>query len=150
FSGSAYTNGRISTVASTIVITYPDSQTAVIDVTTDFAAAEVLTITGLRFQSFTGTHPLDNLQLFTDPPPAGVAILDSKTIGIGRPTIALASNQTFGAGDPSTALSMVTITEDASVPRIFSNGIQIQIPAGLNMTWDQTIQQLSDGLVFGG
>jgi hypothetical protein len=149
FSGLAFTNNRITTVPNTtVVITYPDAKTAVITVTSNFAADEDLVITGMRFQNFNGTHPFDNLQLFVDP--LGAAILDSKTIGVGKPTIALASSQTFGAGDPSTALSQMTIAEDPNVARIQSNGILIHIPAGLNMSWDQSVQTLADGLVFGG
>lgn len=145
FTGSAM--GDIPSGAATVVVTYPDAQTAVIAVGTNFSPSDTLQVTGLQFQNFTAANAGTNLQLKVDP--TGAPVPDSATKAIGDPTISLASNQTFGKGDPSTALVAVTVTEDASVPRITSaNSIRIHIPAGLSMSWDTTIT--SAGLNFTG
>jgi hypothetical protein len=130
-------------------VSYPDARTLLINVTADFSAGDVLTINGLQFQNFSAAQAPDNLELYVDP--LGAAVTDSKTVGIGRPDIAISSNQTFGVGDPSTILNPITITEDASVPRIqTATGIRIHIPAGLAMTWDNTVHNGADGLSFIG
>jgi hypothetical protein len=142
--------GHIPIGGATVIMTYSGGgKIATLEVGTDFLAAEVVTIDGMQFQSFTGTHDFTRVQLFTDP--GGAPIQASTTIGIGRPNIALQSSQSFGQGDPSTALSQVTITEDAFVQRINAGtGIEIQIPGGLTADWDTTITSTAAGLSFGG
>src|SRR5579862_5470982 len=142
-SGAGHVTGSANKVS------YPTTRIALISLGSDFTVAQTLTVSGLRFANFSSAAAPSHLDLFVDPLGSGVP--DDKTIGIGQPTIALSVSQTFGTGDPSTVLNPVTVTEDATVPRITSaNGIRIEIPAGLNMSWDTTIQALTDGLAFAG
>ncbi|HVE39868.1 MAG TPA: hypothetical protein VNM14_08280 [Planctomycetota bacterium] len=150
FNGTA--SGNVPAGGAAFVITYTDPKTAVIDVTTNFAAGDTLIIGGLRFQNFAAANAGDRLQLFVDP--LGAAVLDSKVVGIGQPSMVLSADQSFGTGDASTTLNTVTITEDGSVARIKSaSEIRIHIPpmpGGLDMTWDTTIQTIGQGLNFTG
>jgi hypothetical protein len=141
--------GNVGPDGSGNVVTYPDAQTALIHVITNFGAGDTLQVSGLKFQTFSAPHDLDFLQLFVDP--MGSAVQDSQTIGIGQPTIVLSAPQLFGSGDPSTVLNTVTLTEDAHIPRMqAANKIRIHLPVLLLMNWDTTIQSRNNGLVFGG
>jgi hypothetical protein len=144
-SGTAQAAGHIS---ATPALSYSArNHTVLIPVTSNFGTSQTAIIAGLRFMSFSAPSASDFLQLFVDPTGSGVP--DNRTIGIGQPTIALSASQIFGVGDPSTALNAVTVTEDASVPRIRSAvGILIVIPAGLAMSWDTSV--VGAGLSFGG
>src|SRR5882672_92115 len=143
--------GAVHVTGAAVKVSYPDTKTALIILASDFAAGEVLTVSGLQFRNFTAPDPPANLDLFVDPVGSGVP--DDKTIAIGRPTIALPGPQSFGTGDASTVLTTVTVTEDPTVPRITSaNGITIRLPvnAVLDMTWDTSITTLGQGLAFTG
>ena len=53
------------------------------------------------------------------------------------PSISSAANQEFRVDGDSTAISTITITDDASTPGINTeDDIRIRIPSGFNMTWD--------------
>jgi uncharacterized protein YjiK len=55
------------------------------------------------------------------------------------PTISSAANQSFTVGDGTTAISTITITDNATTPTITAaNDIRIRIPDGMNMVWDTT------------
>jgi len=147
FGGSAA--GNVGPDGSGNIVTYTGGLSARINVKINFGAGDTLVVTGLKFNLFTAPHASDTLQLFVDP--LGSAVLDPATIGIGQPTIVLAASQVFGVADAPTALGTLTVTEDASVPRIQSGPqIRVHIPPGLAMSWDTTIQKTMDGLVFGG
>jgi len=128
-----------------------DHKTVTILLGSDFAAGETLTIGGLQFTNFSGTHAPANLDLFVDLAGSGVA--DDKTIGIGRPSISLAGAQSFGTSDPPTAITAITVTEDAIVPRIRAvNGVVIRLPGAgtLNCVFDTSVTGTAQGLAFTG
>ncbi len=57
--------------------------------------------------------------------------------GGGTPTISSAANQSFIVDNATTAISDITITDDASSPTITADkDIRIRIPSGFNMIWD--------------
>ncbi|MHC4979393.1 MAG: right-handed parallel beta-helix repeat-containing protein, partial [Planctomycetota bacterium] len=56
-------------------------------------------------------------------------------------TISSDSDQAFGVGDAATAISPITVTDDATPLINFNDDIRIRIPAGFNMTWDTTDTQ---------
>jgi len=126
--------GGASNVSTTV--SYEDSnKTLVIDVTTDFAASDSITVSGLTFTNFSATSSADNLELETADN-GSTASYDDKTITIVGPIISSVANQTFAVGDPTTAISTMTIT-DASSPAITdANDIRIKIPSTFNMEWD--------------
>jgi len=118
---------------------FPDVKTLNIPITADFAPGQTLTISGLQFTNFTAGSPLLGLQLRVNLG-GPIAATDAFKKTIGAPTISSAANQTFGTLDPATAASVITITDDATTPRI-RNGfdIRVRIPAGFNMDFDTTI-----------
>jgi len=125
-------------VSSTV--SYEDGgATLVLDVTSNFAPGDTITIAGLSFLDFTAASGTDNLELEVDN--AGtVAAEDDKAIQIlaaGTPTISSELDQSFRVGDPPVSNSTITVRADAAAPTITAaNDIRIRIPFGLNMQWD--------------
>ncbi|MBA7511636.1 hypothetical protein ES705_03632 [subsurface metagenome] len=127
--------GAASKVSTTV--SYEDSnKTLVVDVTTDFAASDSITVSDLSFKNFSATSAADNLELETANN-GSTAAYDDKTITIVGPTISSAANQTFAVGGPATAISTMTITDASTSPAITAtNDIRIKIPSTFNMEWD--------------
>jgi photosystem II stability/assembly factor-like uncharacterized protein len=127
--------GAAAKVSATV--SYPDSRTLLVDVTSDFAAADSITISGLSFSSFSAVSSADNLELDTNNDAAADAT-DDKTVQIVAPlSISSAANQTFTVGDPDTGISTITVTDHGQTPLITAaSDIRIRIPATFNMTWD--------------
>jgi len=118
-------------------VSFPDNKTLLIDVTSDFAAGDTLTISGLSFTNFSAASGQDNLELYID----GGHVLntvDTKTILIGtKAIISSDSNQDFAVGDWSTEISPITIraiTDDADINS--ANDIRIKIPSTFPMIWN--------------
>ncbi|MFZ3138927.1 MAG: hypothetical protein WA126_16220 [Thermodesulfovibrionales bacterium] len=130
FGGSAATK-----VNSTV--SFPDNKTLLIDVTSDFAAGDTLTVEGLSFTNFSAVSGQDNLELYID---GGHTLCteNAKTILIGtKAIISSTADQTFAIGDWSTAISPITIkaiTDDADIKS--GNDIRIKIPSAFPMEWD--------------
>ncbi len=122
-------------------VSYEDAgHTLVLDVLSNFAPGDVLTIAGLSYANFTAVAGLDNLELVVSGTGGGTAAYDDKTISIGAPTISSAVNQIFSVGDPSTGNSIITITDDPVTATIRTDKeIRIRIPTGFNMTWNPSI-----------
>ena len=132
---------------STTLLAYEDSnQTAVIDVTANFATAEQITVSGLAFTSFTAISALDNLELevLND---AGLSATDDKTIEIltGNASLVSAADQSFGVGNPATAIQLITVTDSGTPAITAANDIRIRIPAGFNMEWDTSVTSATIG-----
>lgn len=127
--------GKVSATVS-----YEDGgMTLVVNVTSDFAPGDVLTLSALKFKNFTAASPPEYLQLVVSGAGGATAVTDDKTKTINGVTIASAANQIFRVGDPATLISPITIT-DAAPPLIKNKkDLQIHIPAGFNMTWDASI-----------
>jgi hypothetical protein len=129
--------GSSNAKVSTALLPYEDAgKTAVLNVvTSDFGAAETVTITGLRFANFAaaGTGQL-MLELDLD----GTAeAVDAGTKAVGAPTIASDADQAFNTGDAATAISPITVTDDLVTARLrMGADVRIRIPAGFNMSWD--------------
>jgi len=70
----------------------------------------------------------------------GVTATDSKTLTIiDLYGISSAANQSFAVGDADTAISTITLTDDAATPTITAaNDLRIRIPSSFNMSWDTT------------
>ena len=131
--GSA--SGKVSSTVS-----YEDAgQTLVLDVTTDFAGGDQLTIADLGFHNFTGTTPFDNLELAVNGASGPSAATDDKTLRVYGPlSFSSAANQLFNQDDAATPMSLITLTEDATPSVTMANDLRIRIPATFNMTWDTT------------
>jgi len=122
--------------ASTTVSYEDGGRTLVINVTTNFAAGDKVTVAGLQYSNFTAVSPVDRLQLVVSGPGGGTAAIDSKTIIIQAPTISSAANQTFGVGNAATNISAITITDAATATITAASDLRIRIPTGFNMTWN--------------
>ncbi len=121
-------------------VSYEDAgATLVLDVTSNFAAGDTITIADLSFVDFNSAAGPDKLGLEVDN--AGtIAAEDDKTIEIlagGTPTISSELDQSFRVGDPPVSNSTITVQADAAAPTITAaNDIRIRIPFGFNMRWD--------------
>jgi len=115
-------------------------KTLVLDVATDFAAGDYITVSGAKFANFTASSTADHLGMCVDDDGTAEAT-DDQTITISPdtiPYICSASDQIFFVGGGTTAISQITVT-DASTPTITAaNDIRIRIPSTFNMTWDNT------------
>lgn len=117
---------------------YPNSKTLQILINTDFTGNQTLTLSGLQFTNFSAASNPAALQLrVTVGGP--VAATDNRTKAIGAPTISSLVNQVFGVGDPTTTAAQITITDDATTPRIQpGTDIRVRIPSAFNMVWANT------------
>ena len=121
-------------------VSYEDGgKTLVLNVTTNFAGADQLVVSGLQYTSFTAPSAADYLQLVVTGPGGSTVARDSRTMQIAQPTIASAANQLFLVGQPATAMSAITVA-DAGAPTITAAlDIRIRIPATLSMTWNTAL-----------
>jgi uncharacterized repeat protein (TIGR01451 family) len=133
--------GKVSTTVS-----YENSgQVLVLNVTTNFAAGDQLTVAGLQFTNFTATAAASNLQLVVAGAGGATAVTDAKTIRVfDRYGISSGANQVFLVGDPSTTLSPITVTDNGTTPTVTAKqDIRIFIPSGFNMSWDNTVTSVT-------
>ena len=114
-------------------------KTLVINVTTNFAVGDVITVSGLRFTSFSAASPADNMLLVVTGAGGATAATDTRTMVVVGATISSAANQTFLVGNPTTLMSALTITDGTTATITATNDIRVRIPAGFNMTWDPSI-----------
>ncbi len=129
--------GKVSSTVS-----YEDGgKTLVIDVLTDFAPNDVITISGLSFRNFTAASPDDNLELEVRNDGA-VSAEDDKVVFIVfiavTPNLSSAADQSFTVGDPVTEMVTLRVTDDPFPQITAANDIRIRIPVGLDMIWDTT------------
>jgi uncharacterized protein YjiK len=142
---SAVITGGASSKVSTTV-SYPDSKTLLIDVTSDFAASDTITISGLSFSSFTAASSADNLELVIAGAGGAVAATDSKTKTIVAPSISSRADQSFDADISATTSEPITITASSATTSITAaNNIRIKIPDSLGLTWDTTDTSITIG-----
>jgi len=135
-------SGKVSTTMS-----YEDGgKTLVLDVTSDFAGGDYVTVSDLSFANFTAISAVDNLELEVNNDDV-VSATDGKTITIiDRYGISSEDHQAFLVGDPATFISTITITDDAVTKSIKKkNDIRIRIPSSFNMTWDTSTTSVSLG-----
>ena len=126
--------GKVSTTVS-----YEDGgRTLVLDVTSDFAAADQITISGLSFENFSAVSAADNLELEVKNNDV-VQNTDDKTIAIADLSISSAANQEFIVGDSATEISAIMVTDGTTAALITAaNDIRIHIPDDFYMLWDTT------------
>ncbi len=117
-------------------------RTLVIDVTSDFAAGDTLEISSICHVETSADAPSgasghiglsvdgDSIPEASDPFTWTVAVLG----------VSSAANQSFQVDDFSTEMSPLTITEDTTNVTMKQYGtISIEIPYGLDMTWDTSV-----------
>jgi len=89
-SSAAQATAKVSTTVS-----YEDSgKTLVLNVTSNFAASDQITISGLSFSGFTAVSAADNLELEVKNN-NGVAAYDDKSIAIRAPRLYVSRRQVF-------------------------------------------------------
>jgi uncharacterized repeat protein (TIGR01451 family) len=117
----------------------------VVNVTTNFVAGDVITISGLRFTSFTATSSATSLELVTGGAGGVVVDADDKTKRIVATSLSSAANQTFVVGGAATAMSPITITDATTPAMTAANDIRIRIPAAFNMIWNTAVTTATIG-----
>nr|MBP7831772.1 alkaline phosphatase D family protein [Candidatus Paceibacterota bacterium] len=138
---TATIGGAASAKVSGTTVTFEDSsKTAVINVTSNFAAGDVVTIAGLKFKNFNAAVAKSNLgiDIAND---GGADSTDTRTIEI-LPTSGAAvysvKNHAFNVSQATQTIDTITVV-DGSTPAITAaNDIRVKIPSGFNMTWDAT------------
>ncbi len=135
--------GKVSTTVS-----YENSgQILVLNVTSNFAVGDQITVSGLQYNNFTAVSAANNLQLVVSGSAGGgTAATSDKTSQIYAPlSISSAANQMFNVGMGAHTISAITITGDASSQINTANGLRIRIPSGLNMTWNTALTTATIG-----
>ena len=138
---SAAVTGDAAGKVSATLLPFEDSgRTLVLDVTSNFAGGESITVSGLSFASFTAASVVDNLELVVTGAAGATEDEDDRTIAIGDLLISSAAEQLFTISSPATTAQTITITESATSLAISSvNDIRIRVPTGFNMTWDTSV-----------
>ena len=99
--GTVTIGGGASAKVSTTVLGYANGdKTVVLNVTTDFAAGEQITVSGLKFISFTAASSADNLDVVVGGSGGAVVATDDKTIAVGVPRPSAAATQTRSQAAP--------------------------------------------------
>ena len=149
-SGTAVTSGHVAAAPAIVYLNdaMGDKKIACIPVGTDFDPDDTLILAGLEFTGFSTVTDPDNLELIIDGNPLGTTVAeDDKFKRTSAAIITSAADQFFLAGDGLTPISPITIIEHPTSASItMANGIVIDIPAGLDMTWDT----LDFSATFGG
>jgi hypothetical protein len=132
------TIGGAAAAKVSTAVTYEDAgKTLVLDVTSNFAAGDQITVSALQYGSFTAVSAAAGIQLVISGPAGSTIATSNRTKQIVQPTIVSAANQTFTVGDAAANISTVTITDNATSPSITAaDNIRIRIPTGFNMTWN--------------
>src|SRR5439155_1348764 len=121
-------------------VSYEDGgKTLVLNVTTDLAGGDQITVSGLQYASFTAPSAADNLELVASGSAGGTTASDTRTIQIVQPTLLSAANQTFVVGQAATAMSAITITDAVTATITAASDVRIRIPATFNMTWNTAL-----------
>src|SRR6266566_2789442 len=122
-------------------VSYEDGgKTLVLAVTSDFAANDQIVVSGLQYQSFSAPAAADNLELVVSGAAGATNASDSRTFHIVTPaTMSSAANQVFVVAQAPTAISPITLTDDATPTVTAVNDIRIRIPATLTMTWNTAL-----------
>ena len=141
--------GTASAKVSTTLLAYEDSShTLVLNVTSNFAANDTLTISGLKFNNFTAISATDNLVIIIAGAGGATANSDNqwKKIQVPQPSLSSGSSQRFIPWQASTVANTMTVTDDAQIPQIkAATDLRIRIPATFNMTWDTSVTTVTLG-----
>jgi hypothetical protein len=152
---STDTTATIGGAASSKVdttVTYEDSDaTLVLNVTSNFAAGDVITVSDLSFKSFSAVSSVDYLALEVYNDDVVIAT-DDKTIAIGAPTyrsIGTDSGDLYSVGTASTtaASAVVTFGGGATLPANVGQGDKLTLGGGGPSTLFS--DDFTDGVITG-
>jgi outer membrane protein assembly factor BamB len=134
--------GPAATKVATQVKGFEDAgHTLVLNVTSDFAPSDQLTVSGLKFFSFTAPAAATNVELETENDGLATAF-DDKTIEIfpaSSPTLSSDDDQAFVTGEPPVPMVPLTVSEGTTASITAANDIRVRIPSSFNMTWDPSV-----------
>jgi len=119
--------GAAGKVSATLSAYEDSNKTAVLDVTSNFAASDQLTIAGLKFRDFTAASAADNLQLVVAGSGGATAATDDKTITIVDSGVKSAGSRILNdnAGRTPVAAEDVDVTSwDKNTKFLVTIGIQ--------------------------
>ena len=136
---TATLGGPAATKVATQVKGFEDAgHTLVLNVTSNFATGDRLTVSGLKFFSFTAPAAAANLELETENGGLATAF-DDKTIEILPgllPTLSSDDDQAFVTGQPPVLMVPLTVSEGTTASIVASKDIRVRIPSSFNMTWE--------------
>ncbi len=108
------TLGGVAASKVSTTVTYEDAgKTLVLNVTSNFAAGDVLTISGLKFKNFTASSPPNYLQLVIAGAGGATVATDPMSKTVIGVTVSSGASQLFHVGDAATTISPITITDAA-------------------------------------
>ncbi len=125
--------GAAGKVSATLLAYEDSNKTAVLDVTSNFAASDQLTISGLKFRDFTTTEAADNLELVVAGSGGATASTDDKTITIVDSDVRSAGSRILNdnAGRTPVAAEDVDVTNwNKSTKFLVTIGIQTRSGSG--------------------
>lgn len=128
------TLGGTASAKASGTVSYPDSKTLLIDVTTNFANSDTLTIAGLSYIG-TGSSTATALDWAIDGASLTYLAGNANTQITAVNVTLTGSIQTVDVGQIS-AINALTVTDDATTQVTATNDIRIKIPAGVNAVWD--------------
>src|SRR6266542_3937072 len=124
--------GKVSTTVS-----YEDAgKTLVVNVTSNFAGADQIVVSGPQYSGFTAPSASDRLQLVLSGSGGGTNATDARTIQTVQPAIVSAANQVFFVGQAPRTISAITVSDAATPGITATRDIRIRIPASFNMSWN--------------
>ena len=119
--------GAAGKVSATLLAYEDSDKTAVLNVTSNFAASDQLTIDGLKFRDFTATSAADNLELVVAGSGGATADQDDKTITIVTAGVVSAGSRILNdnaARTPVAAEDVDVVSWDKSTRFLVTIGIQ--------------------------
>jgi len=143
---TVFIGGPAAARLSGTVKAYEDfDRTVVLDVLTDFAPGDSITVDNLWFWSFTAPSPADSLELEVSNDDV-VSAVNDRTITVLPnllPTISSDDHQVFTVGQSPTLALPFSITDGTTSAINPTNDIRVRIPAGVDMIWDSAISSIT-------
>ncbi|MBP7846008.1 MAG: alkaline phosphatase D family protein, partial [Candidatus Pacebacteria bacterium] len=137
---TAVIGGGASAKVSTTVSYEDSNKTLVLNVTSNFANSDAITVSGLSFTSFTSARAKTYLGMDINNDD-GAEIVDTATIEIiplSGSAIYSAKNQAFEQSQGNQAVQTITIVDGTTPAVTASNNIRVKIPSSFNMTFDSS------------
>src|SRR6266545_1846904 len=133
---TATITGTGATKVSTTVSYEDAGKTLVVNVTSNFAGADQIVVSGPQYSGFTAPSASDRLQLVLSGSGGGTNATDARTIQTVQPAIVSAANQVFFVGQAPRTISAITVSDAATPGITATRDIRIRIPASFNMSWN--------------
>lgn len=139
------TGGAAGKVSGTLSAYEASNKVAVINVTANFAAGDVLVISGLRLANFTGTSAADNLELVVAGAGGATADTDDKTVAIVNNNVSSAGSRIMNDNASRTPVAgedVDVVNWIKTTPFLVTIGIQTAASGGADCRGDHGANKL--------